>query len=108
VNPAEHDPQVAELVARLRSAFDPCTIWLLGSRALGRARQDSDFDVMVVVPESPESHFERLQRARCALRGFGHAVDVLVYTQSEWDYLAPKRYSVARQVRDRGTVLRAA
>ncbi len=102
------DPQIKNLVRRLRSAFDPCTIYLFGSRAAGDVPPDSDFDVMVVVPETEESHFERYERAMVVLRGFGHSVDLLIYTQAEWDYLSPKRYSVARQVRDRGVVVHAA
>ncbi len=104
-----HDyPQIKDLVRRLRSAFDPCTIYLFGSRAAGDVPPDSDFDVMVVVPETERSHFERQGRGQMALRGFGYSVDLLIYTQAEWDYLSPKRYSVARQVRDRGIMVHAA
>lgn len=97
-----------DLVRRLRSAFDPCTIYLFGSRAQGFGGPDSDFDVMVVVPETAESHFERQIRGRRVLKGFGTAVDLLVYTHDEWESQSKQRYSLARQVRDTGTRLHAA
>ena len=102
------DPQIKDLVRRLRSALDPCTIYLFGSRAAGDAPPDSDFDVMVVVPETAESSYERRLRGWEALGGFAHPVDLLIYTEAEWEFLSPKRYSVARQVKDHGIVLHAA
>ncbi len=36
------------IVSRLAAALDPQAIWLFGSRATGRARPDSDFDLLVV------------------------------------------------------------
>jgi len=107
VRPA-NDPQVADLVRRLRSAFDPCTIWLFGSRAQGNPREDSDYDVMVVVASSDENQFARHSRGQSVLAGFPAAVDLIVYTEQEWRELAPKRYSVARQVRESGIILHAA
>lgn len=102
------DPQIKDLVRRLRSALDPCTIYLFGSRAAGDAPADSDFDVMVVVPETEETHFERYERAMAALRGFGDAVDILVYTQEEWEWTSGQLNSVAREVKDKGIRLYAA
>ncbi|WP_442577687.1 nucleotidyltransferase domain-containing protein [Mesorhizobium sp. ASY16-5R] len=50
-NYGSHDNEadaLAELVDRLVAALDPQMIWLFGSRARGDARQDSDFDLLVV------------------------------------------------------------
>jgi predicted nucleotidyltransferase len=103
-----HHPKIQDLIARLRSALDPCTIYLFGSHAIGSAAADSDFDVLVVVPSGRGSDYELRRRGHAALLGFGHPVDLLIYSQAEWDYLAPKQYSVARQVHDTGIVLHAA
>ncbi|NOG55947.1 MAG: hypothetical protein HND57_16735 [Planctomycetes bacterium] len=43
------DPAVLDLVARLRGEFDPCSIYLFGSRAGGSSHASSDFDAIVVV-----------------------------------------------------------
>lgn len=105
---SESDPAIQELTRLLRNSFDPCTIYLFGSRATNQSRSDSDFDVLVIVHQSEETPFARFKRARHALRDFQHSVDVLVYTKSEWDDLSTKRFSIARQVKDRGVVLHAA
>lgn len=105
---AQPDERVQELVRRLRSALDPCTIHLFGSHAMGTARPGSDLDVMVVVPDGSGSSYDLRRRAHAALIGFGHPVDLLIHTRSEWAFLAPKSYSVARQVQDTGIVLHAA
>ncbi|MCH8165206.1 MAG: nucleotidyltransferase domain-containing protein [Planctomycetes bacterium] len=83
-------------------------MYLFGSRAAGDAPADSDFDVMVVVPETAESSYERRLRDWGALGGFAHPVDLLIYTEAEWEFLSTKRSSVARQVKDHGIVLYAA
>jgi uncharacterized protein len=104
----QHDPRIQDLIQRLRSALDPCRIHLFGSHASGQARPESDYDVMVVVPNGVESDYVLRQRGHRALLGFGHPVDLLIYTEDEWSFLAPKRYSLARQVHDTGIVIHAA
>lgn len=47
------DPRSAlrPLVARLREALGAEEVWLFGSRARGTATSDSDWDLLVVVPD---------------------------------------------------------
>src|SRR3989304_2373412 len=45
------DPQLAEIVRRLVEAYQPERIYLFGSMARGDAGPDSDYDLMVVVPD---------------------------------------------------------
>ncbi len=58
----EEDLILAEIVHRLVEAFRPDRIYLFGSRARGEAGPDSDYDIMVVVPDSasPERKNSRL------------------------------------------------
>ena len=37
-----------------RREYDPDSIYLFGSRAWGEPREDSDYDLLVIVPESDE------------------------------------------------------
>lgn len=97
-----------EIVRRLRAAFDPCTIYLFGSCAYGEIRRDSDVDVLVVVPESSLSFFERGATAYRALRHIGVPVDVMVYTRAEFDPRAALPVSFERTVREKGRVVHAA
>ncbi len=97
-----------EIVRRLGAAFDPCTIYLFGSCAYGQIGPDSDVDVLVVVPESPLTFFERGAKAYRSLRHIGVPVDVMVYTREEFDRRAELPVSFERTVREKGRVLHAA
>jgi predicted nucleotidyltransferase len=70
---------------RLVAEFGPEQIWLFGSYAWGNPRDDSDLDLLVVIPQSDESPVRRAQRAHHCLRGLGVAKDVLVKTRAEWE-----------------------
>jgi predicted nucleotidyltransferase len=70
---------------RLVAEFGPEQIWLFGSCARGKAREDSDLDLLVVVPQSDEPPVRRAQRAHECLSGLGIAKDVLVKTRAEWE-----------------------
>ena len=74
-----------EAVERLTREFQPEEIYLFGSHAWGSPSEDSDVDLMVIVPTSDERPIRRMQRAHRCLRGIGFAKDVLVNTRAEFD-----------------------
>ena len=74
-----------EAVARLKAEFQPEEIYLFGSHAWGTPTEDSDVDLMVIVPASQERPIRRMQRAHHCLRGIGFAKDILVNTRAEFD-----------------------
>ena len=49
---ADEDAALKGVVARLVETLDPQAIWLFGSRACGKHRPDSDFDLLVVAKEN--------------------------------------------------------
>ncbi len=64
------------LVGRLRAALRPEAIFLFGSRAAGTERPDSDFDLLVVLPDEetgPPDYFA----AYTPVAGCGLGVDVV-------------------------------
>ena len=77
------------LVEQLRRSLLACagdrirSIILYGSRAMGTARPESDFDVLVV-EKSPVVKGEERRRLRAALREFPHSVDVWVMGEEEF------------------------
>jgi len=79
------EQKVLQLISdRLRPIFDVRDIVLFGSRARGTARQDSDYDVLVIV----RSDVEFFKRNQVALRAVGlrsFSLDLLVYTESEYN-----------------------
>ena len=97
-----------EVVRRLRDALDPTTIYLFGSSVYGNPGPDSDLDLLVVVPQSDRSFFERGAAAYRALARIGVPVDVQVYTREEFDERAALPVSFERTVRTKGRVLYAA
>lgn len=48
---AQSDPVLAEIVRRLVEAYQPERIYLFGSVARGDAGPNSDYDLLVVVPD---------------------------------------------------------
>ena len=43
---------ITEITRRLVAFYDPLRVYLIGSSARGDAREESDFDFLVVVPDS--------------------------------------------------------
>ena len=78
--PAADDPVLAEAVRRLVAAYQPERIYLFGSVARGDAGADSDYDLLVVVPDNASPERRRSRLAYEALRGTGTAADVIVCT----------------------------
>jgi predicted nucleotidyltransferase len=81
----ESDPMLAEIVQRLITEFGPEQIYLFGSRARGEAGSDSDYDLMVIVPQATEPGYRLAQRAHSLLWGLGVAADILVWTREQFD-----------------------
>ena len=105
---AEIHRVLSEATRRLRESLRPCAIYLYGSYAYGEPGDDSDVDLLVVVPESPLGFCERSALAYRALRGIGVPVDVQVYTQAEFDERAALPVSFEHTVRMKGRLLYAA
>jgi len=78
-------PVLGEIVSRLVRTYEPERIYLFGSAARGDNEADSDFDLMVIVPDEAPYERQRSRLAYQAMRGTGTAVDVLVWTKSAFD-----------------------
>ena len=62
----KNDPVLAEIVRRLLKAYEPQRIYLFGSKARGDAGPDSDYDLMVVVPDDAPPERRRSRHTRCS------------------------------------------
>src|SRR5216117_1799824 len=69
----ERDPRLRLVVGRLVEAYAPERIYLFGSVARGDADQDSDYDLMVVVPDDAPLERRGSRLACQALRRTGIA-----------------------------------
>ncbi len=97
---SRRDARLAEAVRRLVEAYKPERIYLFGSKARGDDGPDSDYDLLVIVPDDAAPERRRSRLAYEVLRGTGTAADVLVCTRS---YFEPRRSLKASLP---GTVLR--
>ncbi len=103
--PTEHDPILAEIVRRLNEAYRPERIYLFGSVARGDASLDSDYDLLLVVPDDAPLELRRSRRAYEVLRGTGVAADVIVWTRGAFDRRSRARASLPATVLREGRVL---
>ena len=94
-----------EVIRRLVDEFHPERIYLFGSHAWGKPTEDSDMDVLVIVPESRENPIQRAIRAQRSLLGVKAAVDVLVKTRREFQRYVSVKASLEAQITRGGKLL---
>ncbi|MBZ5626500.1 MAG: nucleotidyltransferase domain-containing protein [Acidobacteriia bacterium] len=106
--PAAGDPALAEAVRRLLEAYQPERIYLFGSVARGDAGTDSDYDLLVVVPDDAPPERRRSRLAYEALRGTGTAADVLVCSSTYFEDRRSLKASLPGTVLREGRLLHGA
>lgn len=73
-----------QVTDRIVSAARPSRVILFGSYARGDADAGSDIDLMVIEPDVRNRH-EEMVRLRQAVGHVGMGVDVLVYSEAEYE-----------------------
>lgn len=109
--PRPHDAVLEEIVRRLVEAYEPERVYLFGSSARGDAGPDSDYDVLLIVPDDapPERQQSRLAAEVLWRARIGAPVDVLVWRRSRFDRRAEAvRTSLPATVLREGVLLHAA
>ena len=94
-----------EAVERLKAEFQPEQIFLFGSHAWGTPHDDSDVDLMVIVPHSEQKAIRRMQRAHHCLGDLDMSKDVFVQTRAEFDRCRHLSASIQHQILERGRKL---
>ena len=102
------DPSLQDVIKRLVDAYHPNKIYLFGSRARGSADSGSDYDLLLVVPENADRKLKTAGRAYEALWGIKVPVDVVVWTNSEFNKRLHLDNSLPAVVMREGTLLHAA
>ncbi len=93
------------LVARLVADLKPEAIYLFGSHARNQAGPDSDFDLMVLLPDDAPLERTDPRRPHDALRGTGVAADVLVWRRKNFEKHLHLPTSLPATIADEGRVL---
>jgi predicted nucleotidyltransferase len=101
------DPALREIVRRIADAYHPLRIFLFGSKARGTAGPDSDYDLLVVVPDDAPPELKGSKLAYERLRGIGKPKDVLICTDEWFHFRARVRTSLPATVIREGKLLYA-
>ena len=99
---ADYENLLETATQRLVAEFQPEKIYLFGSHAWGTPDQDSDIDLMVIVPQSDERPIRRDQRAQRCLGRLPVSADVLVRTRHEVNRVRELQGSLTREVLQKG------
>jgi hypothetical protein len=107
-SPVDDDTILAEIVRRLAGVYQPERIYLFGSRARGDAGPDSDYDLLVIVPDNvpPERRDSKL--AYRVLWGVDASVDAVVCRSSWFHARTHLKASLPGTVLREGRLLHAA
>ena len=104
----EADPALREIVRRIADAYHPSQIYLFGSKARGTTGPDSDYDLLVVVPDDAPPDLRGSKLAYQALRGTGTAADIVVCTRSYFEARRHLKASLPGTILREGKLLHAA
>ncbi|WP_437294598.1 nucleotidyltransferase domain-containing protein [Sorangium sp. So ce426] len=93
---------IVPLVERIIARLAPEEIWLFGSRAEGRARPDSDYDLLAVLSDdAPDSALD-LMKAWELTCGLGVPADLVPCTRSDFEADKDEVGTLARAAYHRG------
>jgi len=83
---------ISNLINTIALNIKPDKIYLFGSYANGNANEDSDIDLLVV-KETNEPKYKRSIEIQRLLIGSKFPVDIIVYTNDEFENEKSKKYS---------------
>lgn len=98
-------PVLQEIVRRLVDTYQPERIYLFGSAARGEATHDSDYDLLVIVPDDATKRQRDSGRAYQALWGVDAPVDVLVWRKKYFEERLCLKASLSSTVAREGKLL---
>lgn len=101
LTPEKLQSAVERIIASTRS---PARVILFGSQARGEAGKDSDLDLMVVERELPDKAAEYL-RLKAAIGRVGVGVDLLLYSEAEFERRSQVPGTVPYWAKKEGKVL---
>ncbi len=106
----DENTALAHVLQKLVDAFDPYAVWLFGSRALGKSRSDSDFDLLLVSKPLDNFGFANFGSADYEkviepLRGLGVGCDVIPCSYVDFEEASSIKTSLIAQVITNGKKL---
>jgi uncharacterized protein len=96
--------QIQRYCDAIAAAFKPTKIILFGSYAYGKPSQESDVDVMVVMPKGRKATLDTAVKIREAVPA-EFPVDVLVRGEREFDRRLRDRDMFTEQIHQKGRIM---
>ena len=101
----DHRDELERMVKQIVAKVDPVAIYLFGSRARGDANADSDYDLLIVVPDDfPAGEANTRTAFRC-VQGRRIPMDVAMIRQSRFRERSGQLGTLSYQVRKDGILL---
>jgi uncharacterized protein len=101
------DELLQQMTERLVAELHPEAVFLFGSRAWGTPRDDSDVDLLIVLPSGTDRLPAHELRALRCLRGLGVVKDILVRTRDQIERYRHVPASLEAQILTHGRLLYA-
>jgi len=89
---------LAEIIRRLVDSIQPERICLFSSYATGRADEDSDVDLLAVVPDTDRPTREIAIKGRSSPSDFLISFDLIVCTKSQFDRYVDVKNTIMNEV----------
>lgn len=102
------DIMAAKIVDRLVALYHPERVYLFGSKARGEAGPDSDYDILLVMPDDTPAEMLSPSAAYDALWSLKTAVDVVIWTRKDFEARLHLKASLPATVCREGRLLYAA
>ncbi len=93
-------PELGTLLERIKAVYRPEAVLLFGSRARGTAKQDSDWDVLVLLPDDADERMLDPLLGYETQQGSGVFADVLCSFKTEFLRDAAVANSRTREIMD--------
>jgi uncharacterized protein len=106
--PSPKDSLLAEIVRRLARVYEPEKIYLFGSTARGDAGPDSDYDILILVPDDAPAGRLNPDAGYLAMEGLGRSGDFIVWPRGRFERRAHLKASLPATVLREGKLLYAA
>ena len=97
--------EIKRIVEAILGAVPALEIYLFGSFANGTAREDSDFDFYVVIPDDGMRAIEATWKIQGAIENGTRGIDMLVGTRSKFDRYKDTLSFIEREVVKTGVKL---
>ena len=103
--PRADDAVLSEIVQRIVALYRPERVYLFGSTARGDAGPDSDYDLLVIVPDDTPAELRRAGPAYLALWDLGVGADVVIYTKTAFERRVGAKSSLPATVMREGKLV---